>query len=264
MNKDGEVFCALKIDMGSQIINMRDPIHLYRVRHVHHHQTGDKMVRLSDVKILRNCLSDAIWRSLTHAVCTLSSRYRPLYGLVLDTLKAALHNKIEFASFDLNYTVRASVSWSSCGWKTRTWLGWSADCRRFLVCVRRGYTALLSVIFAIVLVWQIWQYGWCRYVGNTLIREDLDAQCKSRQWLLPESIKVTLTNYPEGKEEIYGGYSPEKWRSGTRQVPFSKEFVTLTAADFAEVPPRKMEALTLESAVRLRGGLCHLPCGEAN
>ncbi len=39
--KDGERVLRAKIDMASPNMNLRDPI-LYRIRHAHHHQTGDK------------------------------------------------------------------------------------------------------------------------------------------------------------------------------------------------------------------------------
>ncbi len=38
--KDGEKVLRAKIDMASPNMNLRDPI-LYRIRHAHHHQTGD-------------------------------------------------------------------------------------------------------------------------------------------------------------------------------------------------------------------------------
>lgn len=38
--KDGEKTLRAKIDMSSPNINMRDPV-IYRIAHVHHHQTGD-------------------------------------------------------------------------------------------------------------------------------------------------------------------------------------------------------------------------------
>lgn len=38
---DGTRSLRAKIDMGSPNMNLRDPI-LYRIRHAHHHQTGDK------------------------------------------------------------------------------------------------------------------------------------------------------------------------------------------------------------------------------
>lgn len=38
---DGARSLRAKIDMGSPNMNLRDPI-LYRIRHAHHHQTGDK------------------------------------------------------------------------------------------------------------------------------------------------------------------------------------------------------------------------------
>ena len=39
--KDGEHVLRVKIDMSSANINMRDPV-IYRIKHAHHHRTGDK------------------------------------------------------------------------------------------------------------------------------------------------------------------------------------------------------------------------------
>ncbi|MDP1159399.1 glutamate--tRNA ligase family protein, partial [Klebsiella variicola] len=38
---DGAMVLRAKIDMASPNMNLRDPI-MYRIRHAHHHQTGDK------------------------------------------------------------------------------------------------------------------------------------------------------------------------------------------------------------------------------
>jgi glutaminyl-tRNA synthetase len=57
------------------------------------------------------------------------------------------------------------------------------------------------------------------------------------------------------------GNHPKNEEAGTREVPFSKELY-IDAADFAEVPPRKWKRLTLEGAVRLRGGYV-ITCDEA-
>jgi glutaminyl-tRNA synthetase len=54
---------------------------------------------------------------------------------------------------------------------------------------------------------------------------------------------------------------PKNEDAGKREVPFSKELY-IDAADFAEVPPKKWKRLTLESAVRLRGGYV-ITCDEA-
>jgi len=97
------VVLRAKIDMGSPNINMRDPI-IYRVRHVHHHQTGDKWC-VYPMYDFTHCLSDAI-EEVTHSVCTLEFQdHRPLYDWVLDTLKTAHPQQIEFARLNLNYTV---------------------------------------------------------------------------------------------------------------------------------------------------------------
>ena len=52
--EDGSRVLRARIDMTSSNINMRDPI-LYRVAHMTHHNTGDKLVHLSDVRF---CTSD--------------------------------------------------------------------------------------------------------------------------------------------------------------------------------------------------------------
>ncbi|KZM38468.1 glutamate--tRNA ligase, partial [Marinomonas sp. SBI8L] len=100
---DGEVVLRAKIDMASPNINLRDPI-IYRVRHVHHHQTGDQWC-VYPMYDFTHCLSDAI-EGVTHSVCTLEFQdHRPLYDWVLETLGTVHPQQIEFARLNLNYTV---------------------------------------------------------------------------------------------------------------------------------------------------------------
>ncbi|AWY00859.1 glutamine--tRNA ligase [Marinomonas primoryensis] len=257
--KDGEVVLRAKIDMGSPNINMRDPI-IYRVRHVYHHQTGDKWC-VYPMYDFTHCLSDAI-EEVTHSVCTLEFQdHRPLYDWVLDTLKTAHPQQIEFARLNLNYTVTSKRKLKQLVDEKHVH-GWD-DPRMPTISGlrRRGYTALSIRNF-------------CDRIGVTksdstvdvgmlehAIREDLDASA-NRAMVVLNPIKVTLTNYPEGKEEIFTvGNHPKNEEAGTRQVPFSKELY-IDAADFAEVPPRKWKRLTLEGAVRLRGGYV-ITCDEA-
>ena len=67
-------------------------------------------------------------------------------------------------------------------------------------------------------------------------------------------IKVTLTNYPEGKvEELEAINNPEDPDSGTRKIPFSRELF-IERDDFMEVPPPKYFRLKPGGEVRLKYG----------
>src|SRR3974390_637003 len=81
---DGTHVLRLKIDMGSPNINMRDPA-IYRIRHAHHHRTGDKWC-IYPLYDYTHCISDALER-ITHSICTLEFQdHRPLYDWVLARL----------------------------------------------------------------------------------------------------------------------------------------------------------------------------------
>jgi len=257
--KDGELVLRAKIDMSSPNINLRDPI-IYRIRHVHHHQTGDKWC-VYPMYDFTHCLCDAL-ENITHSVCTLEFQdHRPLYDWFLDTLNTAHPQQIEFARLNLNYTITSKRKLKQLV-DDKHVEGWD-DPRMSTISGmrRRGYTALSIRNF-------------CERIGVTksdstvdvgmlehAIREDLDANA-GRAMAVLEPIKVTLTNYPDDKEEIFTvSKHPKNDEAGTRQVPFSKELY-IDAADFAEVPPKKWKRLSLDSAVRLRGGYV-ITCDKA-
>jgi glutaminyl-tRNA synthetase len=255
---DGEMVLRAKIDMASPNINMRDPI-IYRIRHVHHHQTGDKWC-VYPMYDFTHCLSDAL-ENITHSICTLEFQdHRPLYDWVLDTLGTVHPQQVEFARLNLNYTVTSKRKLKQLVDENHV-EGWD-DPRMSTISGlrRRGYTANSIRNF-------------CERIGVTksdgivdvsmlehAIREDLD-QNANRAMAVLNPIKVTLTNYPEDKEEIFTvNNHPKNESAGTRNVPFSKNLY-IDAADFAEVPPKKWKRLTLDSAVRLRGGYV-ITCDE--
>lgn len=256
---DGEKVLRAKIDMASPNINMRDPI-IYRIRHVHHHQTGDKWC-VYPMYDFTHCLSDAL-ENITHSICTLEFQdHRPLYDWTLDTLGTAHPQQIEFARLNLNYTVTSKrklkqlvdenhvEAWDDPRMPTISGMrrrGFTpASIRNF--CERIGVTKSDSIV----------DFGMLEHA----IREDLDANA-NRAMAVLNPIKVTLTNYPEDKEEIFTvGNHPKNEEAGTREVPFSKKLF-IDAADFEEVPPRKWKRLSLGTAVRLRGGYV-ITCDEA-
>lgn len=257
--KDGEVVLRAKIDMASPNINLRDPI-IYRVRHVHHHQTGDKWC-VYPMYDFTHCLSDAL-ENITHSVCTLEFQdHRPLYDWVLETLGTFHPQQIEFARLNLNYTVTSKrklkqlvddqhvEGWDDPRMSTISGMrrrGYTpASIRNF--CERIGVTKSDSVVDVSML--------------EHAIREDLDANA-NRAMAVLKPIKVTLTNYPDDKEEILSvANHPKNEAAGKRNVPFAKTLY-IDEADFAEVPPKKWKRLSLNGAVRLRGSYV-ITCDEA-
>ena len=65
--KDGARVLRAKIDMASPNMNLRDPI-MYRIRHEHHHQTGDTWCIYPNYDFTHG-QSDAI-EGITHSICT--------------------------------------------------------------------------------------------------------------------------------------------------------------------------------------------------
>ena len=66
-------------------------------------------------------------------------------------------------------------------------------------------------------------------------------------------LKVTITNYPEGKTEYVSLINnPEDETMGSREIPFSRE-VYIEQDDFMENPPHKFFRLAPGTEVRLKG-----------
>ena len=86
------------------------------------------------------------------------------------------------------------------------------------------------------------------------VREDLNKVAERRMAVL-NPVKVTVTNYPEGKVEYFECVNnPEDPSAGTRQVPFSRELY-IERDDFMENPPKKFFRLQPGGEVRLRYGI---------
>ena len=102
--KDGERVLRAKIDMASANINMRDPI-IYRVAHMHHHNTGDKWC-IYPMYDFAHPIEDAI-EKITHSICTLEFEdHRPLYDWVVRECEFdPAPRQIEFAKLYLTNVV---------------------------------------------------------------------------------------------------------------------------------------------------------------
>jgi len=247
--QEGAKILRAKIDMSSPNIHLRDPA-LYRIKHATHHRTGDKW-HIYPMYDWAHGLSDSI-EGVTHSICTLEFEvHRPLYDWLLEQLGVFHPQQIEFARLNLSYTVlskRKLLTLVEEGHVT----GWD-DPRMPTISGfrRRGYTSAAIRNFA-------QKIGVAKRDGiidvallEHSIREDLNKTANRIMGVL-NPLKVTITNYPEGKTEIlHGRKNPEDHDAGTREIPFSRE-IFIERDDFMEDPPRKFFRLSLGKEVRLK------------
>ena len=263
---DGAYTLRAKIDMESPNINMRDPI-IYRIRHVSHHQTGDKWC-IYPTYDFTHCISDAI-ENVTHSLCTLEFEdHRPLYDWILNNLKLdslrvisdlsesdmnfVLPQQIEFAKLKLNYTIMGKRKLKEMveeglvdGWDDPR-LPTLAGMRR------RGFTARSIRNFCEIV-------GVSRSEGTVdlsmlehCVREDLD-QNASRVMCVLNPMKITIKNIKAGEvEKLSLQKHPKNESMGTRIVPFTRE-IYIDKSDFEENPKPGFKRLVLGGEVRLRG-----------
>jgi glutaminyl-tRNA synthetase len=247
---DGSRVLRAKIDMASPNMVMRDPT-LYRIRHAHHHRTGDEWC-IYPMYDFTHCISDSL-EHITHSICTLEfENNRELYDWVLDNLPVPSRpRQYEFARLNLTYVVvskRRLIQLVSEGHVT----GWD-DPRMPTIqgLRRRGFTPESIRMFTD-------RIGVAR-AANTVeiemleacLREDLNDRAP-RALAVLRPVKVVITNYPEGQEEIFECPNhPEKPELGTRRIPFSRELY-IEQDDFREVPPKGYHRLSPGKEVRLR------------
>ena len=249
--KDGEKVLRATIDMASPNINMRDPV-IYRVAHMHHHNTGDKWC-IYPMYDFAHPIEDAV-EHITHSICTLEFEdHRPLYDWVVR--ECEFENpprQIEFAKLYLTNVVTGKRYIKKLV-EDGIVDGWD-DPRLVSIAAlrRRGYTPesikrfveLVGVSKANSSV----DYAMLEYC----IREDLKLK-KSRMMAVLDPVKLVIDNYPEGQvEELDVPNNLENPELGSRKVPFSRE-VYIEREDFMEEPPKKYFRMFPGNEVRLMG-----------
>jgi glutaminyl-tRNA synthetase len=255
--QDGAHVLRLKIDMTSPNINLRDPV-AYRIRHAHHHRTGDKWCIYPSYDFAHG-VSDAL-ENITHSLCTLEFEdHRPLYNWLNERLadfgllKPPLPQQYEFARLNLTYVVlskRKLIQLVEEGHVE----GWDDPRMPTLVGARRrGYTAEGFRLFA-ERIGVSKADSWIDYsVLEDAMRDDLNERAPRRMAVL-DPVKLIIDNYPVGKSELCEAPNhPQKPDWGRRQMPFSRE-LWIEREDFAETPPKGYFRLFPGNLVRLRFG----------
>jgi len=247
--EDGAYVVRAKIDMSSPNLHMRDPV-IYRVKHAEHHRTGNEWC-IYPMYDFAHCLSDSI-EGITHSLCSLEFEvHRPLYDWILDELDVHHPQQIEFARFNLSYTVMSKRKLLELVEEGHV-EGWDDPRMPTLSGLRRrGYTPGSIREFC-------GRVGITKFTGLTdvalleyCVRDELNKTAPRAMGVL-NPLKVVIENYPEGEEEeLEAINNPEDPAAGSRNVPFCGE-IYIEREDFMEDPPRKFFRLAPGREVRLR------------
>ncbi len=256
--KEGTHILRAKIDMEDPNMLMRDPI-MYRVLKKGHHRTGNDWC-IYPMYDWTHGESDYI-EQISHSLCSLEFKpHRKLYNWFRDEVYSYASDELprppkqrEFARLNLSYTIMSKRKLLQLV-EENIVSGWD-DPRMPTISGlrRRGYTsnAIKKFIEAVGVakrenVIDVSLLEFC-------IREDLN-KIAPRVMVVLNPVKLVITNYPEGKEELLQAENnPEDNSVGFREVPFSKELF-IEKEDFKEQANSKYFRLTLGKEVRLKNG----------
>jgi len=246
--KDGEKVLRSKIDMKAINMHMRDPI-MYRIKHTHHHRTGNKWV-IYPMYDFAHGQSDSI-EKITHSICTLEFvPHRPLYDWYIDQLEIFPSHQYEFARLNMTYTVmskRRLLQLVNEGYVS----GWDDPRMPTISALRRkGYTPTSIRTF-------------CEKIGvakrdnlidisllEFCIREELNTTAYRAMAVL-HPVKLIIDNYDDDKTEELTTENLPNDPGNTRTVSFSKE-LWIEKDDFLEEPVKKWFRLAPGAMVRLK------------
>ena len=246
---DGAKVLRARIDMASPNMNMRDPV-IYRVAHMHHHNTGDKWC-IYPMYDFAHPIEDAI-EGITHSICTLEFEdHRPLYDWVVKELEYPHPpRQIEFAKLYLKNVITGKRYIKKLV-EDGIVDGWD-DPRLVSIAAlrRRGFTPESIKMFVelcgVSKANSIADYAALEYC----IREDLKLKAP-RVMAVLDPVKLIIDNYPEGETELLEAPNNlENEALGLRQVPFGRELY-IDREDFMEEPPKKYFRLFPGNEVRL-------------
>jgi len=256
--KDGEKSLRAKIDMNSSNMNLRDPA-MYRIRHQHHHRTGDKWC-IYPTYDWTHGESDSL-EGITHSICTLEfENHRPLYDWYVEALGIHHPQQIEFARLNVTHTLTSKrkllelvegehvTGWDDPRMPTISGMrrrGYPADALRDF-CAHTGVTKFNGMTDLALLE---------LYVRGSLNKT------ANRAMAIIDPLKVVIENYPEGESEMrQAKNNPEDEAAGIREMPFGRELY-IERADFMEDAPKKFFRLTVGKEVRLKNAF-FLKCNE--
>jgi len=253
---EGEHILRAKIDMASPNMLLRDPI-MYRVLYKSHHRTGDDWC-IYPMYDWTHGESDYI-EQISHSLCSLEFKpHRDLYNWFRDNVYEyskseypLIPKQREFSRLNLSYTIMSKRKLLKLV-EEGIVSGWD-DPRMPTISGlrRRGYTPASIKSFIETVGVSKRENIIDVSLLEFKIREDLN-KTANRVMAVLDPVKVVITNYPEGEEEILiAENNPEDESAGTREVPFSRE-IYIEKEDFREEANKKFFRLKLGKEVRLK------------
>lgn len=253
-HESGTHVLRAKIDMSAANMLMRDPI-IYRILHKTHHRTQNDWC-IYPMYDWTHGESDYL-EQVSHSFCTLEfAMHRELYDWFLDQLidpSLVRPKQREFARRNFSHTVvskRKLMQLVEQGVVS----GWD-DPRMPTISGlrRRGYTPESIVAFAKTIGIAKRENVVDVSLLDFTLREHLNRVAPRVMGVL-NPLKLVITNYPEGQEELLVAENNQEDESaGTREVPFSKHLF-IEQEDFKEEGNRKFFRLKLGGEVRLKNG----------
>ena len=255
VHKEGVHVLRAKIDMSHPNMLMRDPI-IYRVLNKPHHRTSTDW-KIYPMYDWAHGQCDYI-EQVSHSLCSLEFKpHRDLYEWFIESIRSETKNmsvlpkQREFARLNLSYTIMSKRKLAILVEKELV-DGWD-DPRMPTISGlrRRGYTpkSIREFINKVGVakrenVIDVSLLEFC-------VREDLNKEA-DRKMVVIDPVKLTITNYPEGKtEELESEDNPEKDSIKKRIMPFNKHLY-IEREDFKEEANRKFFRLTTGKEVRLK------------
>ena len=255
VHKEGVHVLRARIDMSHPNMLMRDPI-IYRVLNKPHHRTSTDW-KIYPMYDWAHGQCDYI-EQVSHSLCSLEFKpHRDLYEWFIESIKPEIQNMFvlpkqrEFARLNLSYTIMSKRKLAVLVEKELV-DGWD-DPRMPTISGlrRRGYTpkSIREFINKVGVakrenVIDVSLLEFC-------VREDLNKEA-DRKMVVIDPVKLTITNYPDGKiEELESEDNPEKDSIKKRIIPFNKHLY-IEREDFKEEANRKFFRLTTGKEVRLK------------
>jgi glutaminyl-tRNA synthetase len=249
---DGARVLRAKIDLANSNMKMRDPL-LYRIRHAHHHRTGDQWC-IYPMYDYAHPLEDAI-EGITHSICTLEfENNRELYDWVIDNTGPwnPRPRQYEFARLALEYTLMSKRKLRQLVEEGHV-RGWDDPRMPTLAALRRrGYSPeairafceMIGVAKANSMV-DIAKLEYC-------VRDDLNQNAPRALGVL-RPIEVEITgDVGTGGDAPY--FPPDVGKPGARPLSISNR-IYIDRDDWSDDPPADYKRLALGRTVRLRHGV---------
>ena len=227
---DGTKTLRAKIDMSSPNINMRDPV-IYRIIHIHHHNTGDKWC-IYPMYDFAHPLQDSI-EGISHSLCSLEYvDHRVLYDWFVEHCEMPhIPHQYEFGRLNITNTIM-SKRYIKILVESKRVKGYDDPRMPTLVGLRRrGYTkeAIKNFVIGTGLS-RINSTVSTEMLENSL-RDDLRLKV-GRVNAITNPLKIVITNYPNNEIEwIDVPLNNDNESLGSRRIAFGKE-VYIEQEDF--------------------------------